>query len=65
MPLTDHFTKKVLTLFPTFYPCLQEPLLMADYITQCYDSKNSGIALLALHAIFKLMTGNFQKKIFW
>jgi len=60
-PLTDHFTKKILNMFPQLYPCLENPLFLADYVTHCYNSSNSSISLLALHAIFRLMTEhNFE-----
>jgi len=55
--LTDHFTKRILSMFPLLYVCIQNPLFMADYVTHCYNSSNCGIALLALHAIFRLISG--------
>ena len=55
--LTDSSTKKVLTMFELFYPRISSPPILADYITRCYNSSNLGIALLALHSLFKLITG--------
>ena len=55
--LTTSMTKKVLMSFESFYPILANPPILADYITRCYDSSNLSISLLALHSLFKLLTG--------
>ena len=55
--LTDNMTKKVLMGFETYYTMLDSPPIMADYITRCYDSDNLSISILALHSLFKLITG--------
>jgi len=55
--LTTTMTKKMLTSFESFYPILANPPILADYVTRCYDSSNLSISLLALHSLFKLMTG--------
>jgi len=64
--LTDSTTKKVLAMFDAFYEHISSPPMLADYITRCYNSSNLGIALLALHSLFKLITEyNFEYPDFY
>lgn len=55
--LTENMTKKILMGFENYYLMLDSPPIMADYITRCYDSDNLSISILALHSLFKLITG--------
>ena len=55
--LTENMTKKILMGFENYYLMLESPPIMADYITRCYDSDNLSISILALHSLFKLITG--------
>ena len=59
--LTENMTKKILMGFESYYLMLDSPPIMADYITRCYDSDNLSISILALHSLFKLITGTIPK----
>jgi len=60
--LTENMTKKILMGFENYYLMLDSPPIMADYITRCYDSDNLSISILALHSLFKLITGTNSPK---